>query len=389
MIAYPQFVEGQTLSASDLNLTVDLPQSRVDRHERMLHSWGIAQGLKLVPSPLTTSKGQNFVQITLTAGMAIDPFGRQVVVPKDFVLRYQDFAEQVVVSPQASLSTDYPVFITYQETDVSGQGVDPGLCNGAQASSREEGYEVTFGAAGDEIGANDPPSAAVSVDPDRSSLSGFPILIGFVNWDASIPRFTARKADAPFPVPLRYVGVRADEVAAQSRTLTLRNDSLATSGETALQLQSTAGGSVLRYGGFDPSTGVVNPVFFSVDSQGNLTTNGTISGALTTGALLVGSGAITHGIKIPLPSGVTEDQVTSGKATVYTHLSVRYDLASPPSPTAGASGVPWIPALRELFVDDDRRVHCIVEWIDSNNNLPKKVRLGACEYVILVGTPSA
>jgi hypothetical protein len=393
MVAHPQFVEGQTLSAADLTLTVDLPQGRMDRHERMLHTWGIAQGLKLVSAPLVGSDGKPYAQITLTAGMAVDPYGRQVVVPADIILSEQDFLEQVVVSPTTTPPPVYPVFVSYQETDAPSQGFTSSSCGSAQSSPRQEGYVVTFGSVGAEVGANDDPTPPAPVDPDRSTLEPFPVLVGYVGWNGK--KFTAPTA-AGSVLP-KFVGVQADEITAQSGTLTIRN-SPGASGETALQLQTTNGKSVLQYGTFDSNSNAVNPVLFSVDSQGNVRAAGKIEGALTTGALKIASGVITHGLRIPLPSGVTETQIQSGQALVHTLLSMRSDsLSFPTSPTTSDK---WIPLQQEFYVDQDRRVHCVVEWIKitlGTSGSPGVDGLqsdtvatpGVCDYLIVVSNPTS
>ena len=47
----PAFFEGQILAAADLTSAVDYGRAQVARHERYLHSWGIAEGLELTTTP--------------------------------------------------------------------------------------------------------------------------------------------------------------------------------------------------------------------------------------------------------------------------------------------------------------------------------------------------
>src|SRR6266404_3997208 len=96
LIARPTFYEGEVLPAADLTAAVEYPRDQMARHNRYLHTWGIASGLKLTAGKATTtSGGETYKPITLSAGVAIDGTGREIVVPDDVDLSSQDFIQQV------------------------------------------------------------------------------------------------------------------------------------------------------------------------------------------------------------------------------------------------------------------------------------------------------
>ena len=59
----------------------------------------------------------------------------------------------------------------------------------------------------------------------------------------------------------------------------------------------------------------------TVSAEGDVTATGTIKGALTQGEIRVQSGTVTHGLVIPLPDGVTQDQVDRGAVILHLHLT--------------------------------------------------------------------
>jgi len=79
-VVRPTFYEGEILPAADLIATVDSSRAQLARHERYVHRWGIAFGLKLTGASRTDAQNNKYVSIPLSAGMAIDGTGREVVV---------------------------------------------------------------------------------------------------------------------------------------------------------------------------------------------------------------------------------------------------------------------------------------------------------------------
>ncbi|MFE2449101.1 hypothetical protein ACFXDF_44970, partial [Streptomyces sp. NPDC059426] len=107
----PAFHEGQVLSAADLSATVEYARAGAARHARHLHEWGIVEGLGLATEPRTDPlTGVRHVEVSVSAGIAVDGTGREVVVTEPVVLRESDFEE--VNGADQSTDEPYPVFLT-------------------------------------------------------------------------------------------------------------------------------------------------------------------------------------------------------------------------------------------------------------------------------------
>src|SRR5690349_18012956 len=116
-IERPIFYEGQVLGAADLEAAVEHGRGQQARHNRGLHTWGIARGLELDDGGKAKEKkaadGSPYREITLKAGMAIDITGREIVVVEDERLIEDDFFQQGVASgnkEDPSGDNWYPVF---------------------------------------------------------------------------------------------------------------------------------------------------------------------------------------------------------------------------------------------------------------------------------------
>src|SRR4051794_3479001 len=90
-ITRPSFYEGQILAPDDLTGSLEYARAQAARHERYLHTWGIATGLELAGDPRTTPDGKTYKAVSARAGMAIDTAGRQIVVGDDEVLNENAF----------------------------------------------------------------------------------------------------------------------------------------------------------------------------------------------------------------------------------------------------------------------------------------------------------
>src|SRR4051812_19979668 len=84
-IARPSFYEGQVLRAADLGLGLDYGRGQQARHNRYLHTPGIATGLTLKVDDST-----GVIQVRLSPGVAVDATGRQIVVAREEVLAPED-----------------------------------------------------------------------------------------------------------------------------------------------------------------------------------------------------------------------------------------------------------------------------------------------------------
>jgi hypothetical protein len=141
-VTRPTFYEGEILPAADLVATVGYARDQMARHDRYLHSWGIAAGLALTAG---TSKkdihGNQYVPVTLKAGVAIDGTGREIVVAQDTDLNPQDFK----VTPQKDPLTWYPVFIYGVDQPALATPTLTGACNTSQPTRTQEGVTISFG----------------------------------------------------------------------------------------------------------------------------------------------------------------------------------------------------------------------------------------------------
>jgi hypothetical protein len=153
-------------------------------------------------------------------------------------------------------------------------------------------------------------------------------------------------------------------------------------GKPIVRLDEAPAGGTLTFGlqdaGGQPSK------LLTVDPYGNLTIAGFFNG-LVAGAVKVASGIATHGIVLPLPDGITEEQVASGEVTLHVQLTPH-----PPGPTpydADLAAYPiWIGTPISAVVDVDRRLQCVVQWVGFRAVAGAaliEVLSGACDYVVL------
>ena len=177
--------------------------------------------------------------------------------------------------------------------------------------------------------------------------------MGFVQSNKNGDKFTDFKYEVN-GIGRKYAGVQADEVAARGGSLKLRTQTTPQAKKPALTLDETDDGR-LQFGSLD-ALGRLVPVF-TVDAQGNVTAEGKIKGALTTGTVQVESGIATDGAILPLPTGITEKQVADGDAIVQTQVSLRLTGEVLPPGNVNASEQ-WGAFPLEAWVDADRRLHC-------------------------------
>lgn len=374
-IQRPVFYEGQVLGAADLEASVTYGRLQMARHEQFLHTPGIAGGLALTKAPKTTAGGKPYVDVSLGAGVGVDGHGHEIVVPDDEVLdptRFRDLGIAVA-------GAWHPVFLRGLEEDAPVSASFTGACNGGSAPVRKvEAHEITFGRPGDEAAPESTPTAsaqlAVSAEPDARG-----VLLGFVQWDSSINLFTD-VADSAGGIGRRYAGVRADEVMARSGRLTLRSRPSTQPAKPMLALDEAEGGT-LQFG-LQDETGGLTPVF-TVNAKGDVTAKGTLSVAIKTG-VLVESGVASDGMLVPLPPGVTQDQVDAGQVTLHVHVSPRHPGSVRPAAVAAAA----VAVTVECRVVD-RRVHCRYLWFNPAAAGATALQLGACDYTMLAYVPPA
>ena len=297
----------------------------------------------------TNAGWDDYKEITLSPGLAIDGTGREIVVPEAVLLSAELF-EQLFVAindPDAW----YPVLLTGRDEPASQNAVAVGACYNAQPTRRVEGFDVSFRSPGDELDLETQPAPDVAEGPGSTAWK---ILLGFVKWGSVIKRFTDVR-DASGGIGRRYAGVQADVVAARSGQLTMRTRSDNEAGKPALVMNETAEW-VLQFGKLT-AQGAVTPVF-SVNEKGDVKAEGKFIEASTPRSTQVESGIATDGTILPLPPGITQKQVDDGEAVVQVHISLWIDENAAPAMTGN-----WAATPREMWVDNERRVHCRVRWL--------------------------
>lgn len=381
-ITRPTFYEGEILPAADLVATVEYPRDQVARHDRYLHSWGIVKGLQLTPgAPTKTVTGPQYVPVTLSAGIAIDGTGREIVVPQDTTLNRDDFRGEV--EPLKDASVWYPVFVYGFDQGAQPSSNLTGACNTSQSTSTQENFAVTYGLPGSELDLETQHQLSVTDPPGNGVDSVWKVLVGFVQWSADANNFKAAQLQNDAGEAPRYVGVNASRVTSESGSVLISTHPAEFQGKNpilAVDIDETANNGQLVFGKLQ-SDGSVNPVL-TISANGDITTQGQIRGAVLGGGVKVESGLATHGMTLPLPSGVTEDQVASGDAVVQTFVSLHLNGTENPDPNNGTF---WGAFPLECYVDDQRRAHCRVRWFQLDaGNIGTNIedRPAVCEYLV-------
>jgi hypothetical protein len=130
----PSFFEGQYLGADDLEAFLKYARECDARHLLGAHTWGIVAGIDLVEG--TSPAGE--IEYSLTPGVAVDGYGRLIVVTAPFKLTTDLFAQQ----PTGSVE----VWIRHEESPFG--GARPGFrsCECSDAYARvAESFVVEVG----------------------------------------------------------------------------------------------------------------------------------------------------------------------------------------------------------------------------------------------------
>lgn len=372
----PVFAEGQVLAAADLTQVVDHARNVDARHARYLHTSGIAFGLEIVstdvsiPQPGGVSKPAK--DVTLKSGLFVNGHGQQIVVPDDravsTALLNGVTLQHDATQADPNWSYLHPLFLQAEELP------DPPASSLLGCSSNEvtrivEGCQLALGSRGDHLTLGDQRPATPGEEL-ADSLPPWRVLLGFVRADMALQRFVevTKTLDGIGP---RYAGVRASTVAGHGGSIELRP----ADNDTSRAGKLVVGEDKLVYGPVGQS-GDVTPVF-SVSLSGNLTVNGLVHNRLGVGVRAL-SGVATHGTIIPLPSGVTEEDVDVKKGgSLDVHIMV-----SPRLPPVDPTNVVAPPVVYQCSVDAQRRVTCLVAPSSGGGLV-----LGSANYLLLT-TPT-
>lgn len=377
----PTFYEGQVLAAADLTGAVAHARGALARHERYQHTAGIVTGLALTGEEQTDDAGNKYQDVTLAPGMAVDTSGRQIVVSEEVLLNADEFNQ--INGADVDETAWYPVFVRGQDAPVEpSQEFGAEACGPGVASSRTaEGVVVDFGRLGD---ARDLPDAfGGSAEDGPAAISGR-VLVGYVQWSKAAGRFAAASTEAKGGIPVAYAGAQADEVAARAGRLELRTATARTPGTPAVWLDGAP--ARLAFGVLDGAGGLTE--LFSVSASGDVKAEGSVfEGSLPSGAAHVESGIATDGVVLPLPTGITQQQVDDGAVTLHMQVSPLVP------PAILAPGPDFAQASIECEVDaSSRRVRCLVRWFDLTGATPvppETVKPGVCNYLVIAAVPSS
>lgn len=378
-IERPVYFEGQILGANDLQQSLDYSRDENARHERYLHSWGIAEGLDV------KQRADDFV---LEPGFAIDSSGAPIVVPESVVLDRQQLIDEALLS--GSDEGRFPVFVARAESDQTG-GQEVGRCSSGAATRRSESFAVRFrriATGWDQDAGQAPP--AVTDGPDDARESSRVVLIGFVQWTnedgGQIVGFSRRDKDI---IP-RYAGVRADEILGRGGTLTLRSRKPALTDAPMVIVDHHDENRTFVLG-LDDGKGSINEVLTvdakgNVKAKGNIQADGSLTGSIKSGDVLVESGLAVDGVTLPLPSGIDEAQVLDGSVVVHITVTPRIDFEDAPKTTT-TPPVPdpsFLPVIVECSTDDQRIVRCTIRWFKIGGSEADVFDVaGAVSYMVI------
>ena len=376
MTTRPQFHDGAILAAADLSALDQTGRDRDARHARHLHSPGVATGLELRTEPRNTTGGQAYVDVTLTAGYAIDGTGRELVLGADQPLspdRFLGDNPNPRLAPGETVSVWHPVFIRGLDSPIAGASSGSRCSGTAGTDGVEEIVEVEFGRPGDTDA--DQPQPGPAEGPGDGAWR---VLVGFVRFDTAIGRFSAVGTSAD-GVSVTGAGARASLVTSPGGRVEIRSGASPAPGTPALVLGSQPGAS-LTFGTHDGAGSLA--ALLSVDSSGNVTAKGTLSGVQTAGSVRLVAGTAFDGTVLPLPAGVDQATIDSGGLEVSILVTPRFpDPAAAPNP-----GQLFLPV--RCGVDADRRVSCEGTWFQPGI-AGVDDEAAACDFLVLVSVPGS
>jgi hypothetical protein len=227
-----RYYQGQYLGELDFEAQQNYHRDALRRHSLGQHTWGIVTGLRLVET--RKEGGQPGVNVYLMPGMALDGFGREIVLLEPYQLPESLFGSYVK-------DVILPVWLRYREQNTQPPLSGYALCNVQDQSSRIlETFEVVVGeltttqlqrdqitVAGKLVNAEDEePDASVPYQdlPETNVGARWLIRLGKVHWSGSAGTggyFIATAEDVRQDGRV-YVGAVAESVLAPAADLRLR-----------------------------------------------------------------------------------------------------------------------------------------------------------------------
>lgn len=229
-VARVRYSEGQFLGAVDFADEQCYHRDQVRRHQLGPHTWGIVAGLELteVPDPADPQ----YVDVVLTPGLAVDGYGRQIVVLAPVRLGAGLFDAFTDVAHRS-------VWLTYAETAARPPEAGFSDCRDGRSTRTVEEWSIlvnptvtTSTVLVDGVEVAPPPPVAGKVAgpadmsvphqalPPDSPVVPWLIRLGSVQWDGVAQRLRPA-APGRLGEARRYAGAVADHVLAPAATLRL------------------------------------------------------------------------------------------------------------------------------------------------------------------------
>jgi hypothetical protein len=375
-VVRPTFLDGGILAAQDLTALESTARDRAARHARHLHTPGVAEGLALTGTKGSTAAGQSYVDVTLTAGYAVDGTGRELVLDADQQLSPDRFTadnpdpqpDPDDPQPTSGSTPWHPVFVVGVDGALAGAAARGSCAHAPGGGGVEELLDVVFGLPGDSDRDQVPPPAAAG-----QGTGAWRVLVGYVKYDVDLDRFSDVSPDAGGQ-SVTGAGARASLVAGTGR-VELRAGGSPAAGTTALLVDGSGGGT-LTFGAYGGS-GAISPLL-TVDKAGNVKAKGTITGVQTVGSVRVATGVVSDGTVVPLPDGVDQAAVDAGELVASVLVT---PLLPDPATAPNATSV-FVHQVCE--VDADRRVSCRGVWFDSTSAVAPVSVAASCRFLVLV-----
>lgn len=366
VVVRPTYYETQILGAADLEAQLQYARAALARHERHQHSFGVVQGLEVTLADEA---------LVIAPGMLIDSTGRQIVLPEGAKRAKEQFQDFGVVSTNDPAEAWYPIFLSGVDIPQRPSPFRREQCNSLSVSRVDESFEVSFGRPGSEV--QEVPTAKVDSAPGGAAgLDSWPVVVGFVQWDRGSAAFKDAQSAPDERRRPRYAGVNADSVVARGGSLSMRTRVAIEVGKPAMLLQENPW--QFQVGKLKPN-GRLEPLL-SLNDGGDLEVTGKLKGTLAAGSVVAESGLVSDGLTIPLPAGVTQQQVADGKAQICVMLSPRIDQSDAPD-NIGL----WAGFVLECRVDENREAHCRVRWYRvSNIGLPGAIQDRSASFAYLI-----
>ncbi|MFN2462111.1 MAG: hypothetical protein ABR591_15765 [Candidatus Velthaea sp.] len=205
----PSFFEGQVLSASELELVVDYARNALETHDAVAHTWGVVDGLQLQTQPAGARDGTP-VALVVSPGLAVDQLGRQIEIVTQITLPHDNVS---------GLPTNtYPAYLWMTDDRlVPAAANDP--CQTGVERVREMVHAGVF-----------------ADDPTAQAQAPNAVPLGNVKWDAAQQSFVAFTDADPRHDVRRRGGVRANEIVAPERRVTVHAED---TGATTLRVQGS------------------------------------------------------------------------------------------------------------------------------------------------------